>query len=213
MSLWNVWFFLSLTSLVAGSATARVLIFSKLTQMTRRRWPTRRWRGGGGGQEDAEEEGGDQRSGEHLGNLVKEREIKKWLLRLAPPEWADTHWKPLFLGLHPGPWTPICYRGPRWTLEPSIEDFDPAAVESDFASELWPHAHCMGHLCDQRRIWQDYNSMPVFGVMVGAGVNVRFCDLLTSFNSWMLLTGSFSPFPEQARFVSDTAELMQCPLF
>ena len=43
---------------------------------------------------------------------------------------------PLFLGLHPGPWTPICYRGPRWTLEPSLEDFDPAAVESDSASEL-----------------------------------------------------------------------------
>ena len=79
-------FFLALTNLVAGSAAARVLIFSKLALMTRRRWPTRRWGGGGGSQEDAEEEGGDQRSGEHFGNLVKLGEIKKWLLRLAPPE-------------------------------------------------------------------------------------------------------------------------------
>ena len=59
-------FFLALTNLVAGSAAARVLIFSKLALMTRRRWPTRRWRGGGGGQEDKEEEAGDQRSGEHF---------------------------------------------------------------------------------------------------------------------------------------------------
>ena len=59
-------FFLALTNLVAGSAAARVPIFSKLALMTRRRWPTRRWGGEGGGQEDKEEEGGDQRSGEHL---------------------------------------------------------------------------------------------------------------------------------------------------
>ena len=74
---------------------------------------------------------------------------------------------------------------PKWTLEPSCEDFDPAAVESDSASELWPHAHCMGHLRDSK---EDHSgkitiNYQFFGVIVGVSVNAAFCNLLKYFNS------------------------------
>ena len=86
---------------------------------------------------------------------------------------------------HPGPWTPICYRGPQVDFGAQLWGLWPGSRGIGFC--IWALTSCPLHGTSLGSKEDHSGKITInyqfFGVIVGVSVNAAFCNLLKYFNS------------------------------